>query len=171
MIIKPWYLAPLAAMVAVAASAFWWDAEKARWTPPPPRKPDLPKVDPMPVAASARITQALERPLLWTSRRPVAVEEKKSSMVNELMQARLTAVFESGADRVAILQRADGTTLKITGETKPWRVDSFDGRKAIFLSADNQRVERPLEAGSPAAASDPRAAAAAERVRRPALRP
>ena len=168
--IKSWYLAPVLGIVAVAASAYWWDAEKERWTPPPPRKPDLPTVEPMPNVVRIRARQAVERPLLWTSRRPVAVDEKKSSMVNELMQARLTAVFESGKERIAVLQRADGTTLKITGETNPWRVESFDGRTALFVSADNQRVERPLEAGAAAAATNARPGAAAERARRPAPR-
>jgi hypothetical protein len=166
--IKSWYLAPVLGIVAVAASAYWWDAEKDRWTPPPPRKPDLPKVEPMPNVVRIRARQAVERPLLWTSRRPVAVDEKKSSMVNELMQSRLTAVLESGKDRVAILQRADGSTLKITGETKPWRVESFDGRKAFFVSADNQRVERPLEAGSAAPARP--GGPIGERQRRPATK-
>lgn len=168
--IKSWYLAPVLGIVAVAASAYWWNAEKDRWSPPPARKPDLPVVEPLPNAVRVRARQAVERPLLWTSRRPVAVDEKKGGMANELMQSRLTAVFESGKERVAILQRADGTTLKITGATKPWRVESFDGRKALFLSADNQRVERPLEAGTPAPATNARPGAAAERARRTAPR-
>ncbi|MBV7428772.1 hypothetical protein KW843_00725 [Acidovorax sp. sif1233] len=83
-----------------------------------------------------------------------------------MTQSRLTAVLESGLQRVAILQRADGTTLKITGETKPWRIESFDGRNAVFLSADDQRVERPLEAGSAAA---PKAGPIGDRLRRPTI--
>lgn len=165
--IKPWYFAPALGVAALAASAYWWQAEKERWTPPPPRKPDLPKVEPMPEAIKIRAKQAVERPLLWTSRRPVAVEEKKTSVVTELMQSRLTAVLESGKDRVAILQRADGSTLKITGETKPWRIQSFDGRKALFISADDQRVERPLEAGSAPPAKAP-GGPVGDRLRRPA---
>lgn len=164
MMIKPWYLVPLLAAAALAGSAYWWQSEKDRWNPPPPLKPDLPKVEPVPPPLRIRAKQALERPLLWTSRRPVVVEEKKTAPVSELMQARLTAVLESGAQRVAILQRPDGSTLKITGETKPWRVESFDGRNAVFLS-DDQRVERPLEAGPPAA---PKAGPVGDRVRRPA---
>ncbi len=149
---KAWYLGPLLGAAALAASAYWWDVEKERWTPPPPRKPDLPKVEPMPSVVPIRARQAIEHPLFWTSRRPVVVDEKKSSLVSELMQSRLTAVFESGPERVAILLRADGSTLKITGETKPWRIESFDGRRAFFISSDDQRVERPLESGSVAAA-------------------
>lgn len=163
--IKSWYLGPVLGAAALIASAYWWHAEKEWWSPPSARRPDLPKVEPMPEAVRVRAKQAVERPLLWTSRRPVAVDEKKSSLVTELMQSRLTAVLESGKDRVAILQRADGTTLKITGETKPWRVESFDGRKALFVSADDQRVERPLEAGSAVAAKP---GPIGDRLRRPA---
>ncbi|MEZ5718454.1 MAG: hypothetical protein R3E55_08370 [Burkholderiaceae bacterium] len=50
---------------------------------------------------------------------------------------------------MAILQRPDGSPLKITTESTPWRIESFDGRKAVFVSADAQRIERPLEAGQP----------------------
>lgn len=163
--IKSWYLGPVLGAAALIASAYWWHTEKEWWSPPPARRPDLPKVEPMPEAIRVRAKQAVERPLLWTSRRPVAVDEKKSSLVTELMQSRLTAVLESGKDRVAILQRADGTTLKITGETKPWRVESFDGRKALFVSADDQRVERPLEAGNVAAGKP---GPIGDRLRRPA---
>jgi hypothetical protein len=162
--IKSWYLAPVVAALAVVASAYWWQAEKSRWSPPPPRKPDLPRVEAMPAAPRIRAMQAVERPLFWAARRPVAVDEKKSNLVSELMQSRLTAVFESGGDRVAILQKVDGTTLKITNETKPWRIDSFDGRKALFVSADDQRVERPLEAGAAASA---RPAPLGDRLRKP----
>lgn len=162
--IKPWYFGPALGAVAVAASAYWWNAEKERWVPPPARKPDLPKVEPMPPATKIRAKQAVDAPLLWATRRPVVVDEKKTSLVTELLQARLTAVFESGKERVAVLQRPDGSTLKITGETKPWRVESFDGRKALFVSADDQRVERPLEAGSAAAV---KAGPIGDRLRRP----
>lgn len=162
--IKSWYLAPVFAAVAVAASGYWWSVEKNRWAPPSPRKPDLPRVEAMPPVVKVRATQAVERPLLWAARRPVAVDEKKSSLVTELMQSRLTAVLESGGDRVAILQKADGSTLKITNETRPWRIESFDGRRAMFVSADDQRVERPLE---PGAAASARPGPAGDRLRKP----
>lgn len=150
--IRYWLLGPAIAVAALAASAYWWTAEKDRWNPPPARKPDLPVVEPMPQPPQLGSRQALEHPLLWVSRRPIPVateaEDKKVSQARELMQSRLTAVLESGANRVAILQRADGSILKITTETKPWRIESFDGRKAQFVSADDARVERPLEAGA-----------------------
>lgn len=150
--IKPWLLAPLVTVLALGASAVWWGAEKDRWTPPSARRPDLPTVAPMPAPAGAVTKQALAAPLFWASRRPNDVDDKKGGAAKELTQSRLTAVLESGKDRVAILQRVDGTILKITNQTKPWRVDSFDGRKAIFLSAGDLRVEKQLEALSPASA-------------------
>jgi len=150
--IRPWHLAPLLAAAALAASAYWWQAEKDRWNPPPARMPDLPKVEPMPQPARVQARQALERPVFWASRRPVEVNDKKNNQALELTQSRLTAVLESGGQRVAILKRADGSTLKITAETKPWHIESFNGRKAVFVSADNGRVERPLEPGDPAPA-------------------
>lgn len=153
MMLKPWYLGPVLAVAALAASAYWWQAEKDRWTPPEARRPDLPKVESLPQSVPVRARQAVERPLFWVSRRPLDVDDKKGSLARELTQSRLTAVLESGGQRVAILQRADGSTLKITTETQPWRIVSFDGRKATFVSADDGRVERSLEAGSPTAAA------------------
>ena len=174
--IKPWHLLPVLAASAVAASAYWWQAEKERWVPPAALKPDLPKVEPLPQHARVRARQALERPVFWASRRPVEVDDKKNNLARELNQSRLTAVFESGRERVAILQRADGSTLKITTHTKPWRIEAFDGRKAIFVSADAGRVERPLEAGTaPAAGSSPAARTppgpVTDRARKPATNP
>ncbi|MBI3103017.1 MAG: hypothetical protein HYY98_15920 [Burkholderiales bacterium] len=72
-------------------------------------------------------------------------------MAQELLQSRLMAVFESGKERVAVLQRQDGSVFKIGAVTEPWKLQSFDGRKAYFVAADGQRVERPLEPGNPPA--------------------
>ncbi len=167
MMLKPWYLGPVLTAVALVASAYWWQAEKDRWAPPEARRPDLPKVEPIPQTASMRARQALERPVFWVSRRPLDVDDKKGSVARELTQSRLTAVLESGGERVAILQRADGSTLKITAVTQPWRIVSFDGRKAVFASADEGQVERPLEAGS-LAASPVKLGPVADRARNPA---
>lgn len=160
--IKPWHLGPLVAAAALAASGYWWQAKKETWNPPPERKPDLPVLESMPQPVRVIAKDAVGRPLLWTSRRPVEKEEKKSSLEQELMQSRLTAVLESGKERVALLQRQDGSQLKITTETKPWRIESFDGRKAVFVSDGDRRVERPLEAG----AAQPKGATPPARTRR-----
>lgn len=162
--IKPWHLGPLLAAAALAASAYWWHLEKDTWTPPAARKPDLPQLDPMPLPAAIRAQHAVGRPVLWASRRPADTGNKKNGQADELMQSRLTAVLESGETRVALLLRKDGSPLKITTETKPWRIESFDGRKAVFVAEGDQRIERPLEAGAPAPA---RGAPAGGRVRPP----
>jgi len=109
------------------------------------------------------VRQARERPVLWASRRPPqVVETKKDEAADVLSQSRLMAVLESGPARVAMLQQPDGKKLKLTTETKPWSIESFDGRKAVFLSTDNRRIERLLEAGA-----TPPKAPAPVRARRP----
>lgn len=163
---KPWHLVPLMVAAALAGAGYWWMQEKERWVPPVALKPDLPKLEALPTPTTVQAKQAEARPMLWSSRRPPEQVEKKSNIANELMEARLSAVFESGKIRIAVLQRPDGAPWKITSDTSPWRLESFDGRKAVFLSKDGQQVERPLEAGGAAPASgrggvpvSPRAAA------------
>lgn len=153
--IKPWHLVPVLAAVALGASAYWWQSSKDTWSPPAPRKPELPQIEPMPRPPDARAVHAAKRPVFWASRRPADTGGPKGGLAGELAQSRLTAVLESGANSVAILQRPDGSPLKITTESTPWRIESFDGRKAVFVSADAQRIERPLEAGNPAQAKAP----------------
>lgn len=156
---KPWLLAPVLAALALGVSGYWWHTQRATWSPPPARTPDLPVFEPIPGARAAVIRHAQERPVLWVSRRPPQVDEKKKDeAADALSQSRLMAVVESGSQRVAMLQQPDGSKLKITTETKPWRIESFDGRKAQFVSADGRRIERLLEAGAPP--PKPRGAAA-----------
>ena len=142
---KPWQLAPWLAVAALAASASWWQTGKDAWRAPAARMPELPVVAELPSPPVFHAQQALERPLLWTSRRPTGAGDPKGGMAQELMESRLTAVFTSGKDQLAVLQRKDGSTLKLGADSKPWRIESFDGRKAVFVSADQQRVERLLE--------------------------
>jgi len=151
--IRPWHLAPLLAGAALAASAYWWLAEKDRWQPPPALRPDLPQIVPLPQPPQAKVRETLARPPLWASRRPVDAGGKKGGMEQEITQSRLMAVFESGRQRIALLQRPDGSLLKLTSDAKPWRLESFDGRKALFVSEEGAgRVERPLQAGGGATA-------------------
>lgn len=142
---KPWQVAPWLALAALAASGWWWQAGKDAWRAPPARKPELPLVADIPAPPVLRAQQALERPLLWTSRRPTGAGDPKGGFAQELMESRLTAVFASGKNQLAVLQRKDGSSLKLGTDSKPWRIESFDGRKAVFVSADQQRVERLLE--------------------------
>lgn len=146
--IRLWHIAPVLAGIAIASNAVWWDMKRDAWEPPTAKVPDVPDIAPMPLRAPAAVTQALQRPLLWTSRRPIPVNDKKSGIAQELLQSRLMAVLESGNERVAILRRADGSVLKITAVSDPWKLEAFDGRRAIFVSSDGQRVNRPLEPGN-----------------------
>lgn len=146
--IRIWWFVPAFAIAALAVSTYWWHIEKDAWQPPNAKLPDLPSVAVLPVRAMPMTTQSLERPLFWTSRRPDLVGEKKSGLSQELEQSRLMAVLESGAERVALLKRVDGSVMKVNTTSSPWRLESFDGRKAVFVSLDSVRVDRPLEAGA-----------------------
>lgn len=148
--IKPWHLGPVLAAVALGASAYWWHAHKNDWSAPAPLKPELPKYSPLAQPGAIANAQTLARPVMWTSRRPVE-SKAQNQQEQELAQARLLAVVESGGSRIALLQRANGTPMKLTSETKPWRLLSFNGRQAQFLSDDGRRVDLQLEYAPPAA--------------------
>lgn len=150
---KPWIVVPMLAATALVASAYWWKTHQNDWSPPLPRQPDLPQYIPMASPSSVSTVQALARPLLWTNRRPVESknESQKNQQELELAQSRLLAVLESGGDRIALLQHANGTLLKLTSESKPWRLESFDGRRAIFFSDEAKRSELFLEYATPPA--------------------
>lgn len=146
--IRIWWFIPALALAALATSAYRWRIERDNWQPPRAKLPELPSVAALPVSVVPLSKQSLERPLLWSSRRPVLVGDKKAGLAQELEQSRLMAVLESGAERVALLKRADGSVMKINTTSSPWRLESFDGRKAVFVSPDLLRVDRPLEAGA-----------------------
>ncbi len=146
--IRLWHIAPVLAGIAMAGNAVWWHTKRDAWEPPMAKLPDVPNVVPMPQRAPTGTIQALQRPLLWTSRRPIPVNDKKAGIAQELQQSRLMAILESGSERVAILRRADGSVLKITALSEPWKLEAFDGHRAIFVSSEGQRVNRPLEPGN-----------------------
>ena len=150
-----WPIIPMLAGIAVASNVYWWQLKRDAWQPPAAKVPDIPSIAPMPPRVEVGTLQALQRPLLWTSRRPIPVNDKKSGVVQELQQSRLMAVLESGNERVAILRRSDGSVMKITATSDLWKLEAFDGRRAIFVSPEGQRVDRPLEPGSPAPAALP----------------
>lgn len=143
--IKPWQALPGLAVAAIAASAWWWHAAKDAWRAPEARRPELPHVVDIAARPVVHTQQALGRPVLWMSRRPTGTADAKGGLAQELMDSRLTAVFTSGSHQLAVLQRKDGSTLRLGADSKPWRIESFDGRKAVFVSTDQQRVERFLE--------------------------
>ncbi len=158
---RSWLALPVLALLALLASAYWWRAERAAWHPPPPIQPELPQVAALRAPAPAQLRQALERPVFWESRRPVQPPAAGSAGGDaQLSQARLMAVLESGPRQVALLQRPDGSTLKIGVDgDKAWRLASFDGRVAVFEATGGRRIERTLEPAARAAPSGARAAA------------
>lgn len=145
--IKPWHLGPVLAVAALGASAYWWHAHKNDWSAPAPRKPDLPQYTPLAPPAAMANAQTLARPVLWITRRPVElkVQSQKNQEEQELAQSRLLAVLESGGSRIALLQRANGTPMKLTSQTQPWRLQSFNGRQAQFVTDDGRNVGLQLE--------------------------
>jgi len=150
-----WLLVPVLAVLAVAAGAVWWQTGKATWQPPAALRPELPNSATHTFSANALQTvgtqHAQERPLLWVTRRPLAQDATitPSETSDDLGNARLVGVFESGNhQRVALLLKPDGSKLTITSHSQPWRIEAFNGKLAVFISDNNQRLERPLEAGA-----------------------
>lgn len=82
--IRLWLFAPALAISALGASTYWWHMEKDTWQPPRAKLPDLPQVTALPMRAVPLTKQSLERPLLWTSRRPVLTGEKKQVLHKNL---------------------------------------------------------------------------------------
>lgn len=165
--IRPWHFIILLAAACLGASAFWWQTKNDAWNPPPPLLPELPQAVALPLPVAVAAPQARARPLLWSSRRPVEVkiDKAKSDQQRDMSQSRLLAVLETGGERVALLRRQDGAAVKLTAQTRPWRVESFDGRLAVFSSGDGQRVELALERS--AVVQNPAASRVAPRAQKP----
>ena len=143
----------LLAVAIVLASVLVWLRQRNAWQPPPPLKPELPLAMELPALANPPLAAALAQPLFWPSRRPnpVAPAAGKGPK-DELDDAQLTAVLQAGPHRIALLRQKDGSPLKVSDNSRPWRIESFDGRKAIFVSNRGQRAERLLEATGAAGA-------------------
>ena len=142
-----WLLA--AALLAVLAGLAWWWVGRSAWRPPTPIRPALPDIALVQDGAAVQVKAALDSPLLWSSRAPVETPEAapEKAPESELAQLRLMAVLETAGQRVALLQRPDRTVLKLNSSDPEsgWRLVSFDGAVAQFVSRSGQRVERPLE--------------------------
>jgi hypothetical protein len=147
--IKPWHLVPFLAAAALAGAATWWDTSKEEWTPPPARLPEIPPIKAIPLPAPINATAARERPVLWSSRRVRKVVTKDASQLEDLGQSRLLSVVQSGSTLIALLRRKDGSLLKLTQDSAPWRVESCDGLIARFVSTDGQNVSLQLQAARP----------------------
>lgn len=153
---------PVLAVLALLISLLWWFWGRTAWRPPPALKPDLPPALALAPPPPASTVQARERPLMWSSRRPAEAKteeepaDKPSETVNELSTSRLMAVLESGVHNVALLQKPDGSVLKISSRDPDggaWKLDSFDGVTAQFIASNGERVERTLEKQAGAASA------------------
>ena len=165
---RTWTLLLALAAMALLAALAWWLLGRSAWRPPSPIKPALPEIAAVERTAGSHGKSALQAPLFWSSRTPVEVgeaEKKESAAEAELSQLRLMAVLESGGQRVALLQRPDRSVLKLDSAQPEgeWRLESFDGLVAVFVSGAGQRVERPLERASSAPPGRPAPAAAGGR--------
>ena len=140
------WLTVLAVVVAcTGAAAWWWDRDHDLWRPPAPNRPEVPTVQPLPEPAPVPVAAAIERPLLWSSRRPPRAPAPEDRLIDELNQSRLLAVLQSGEQRIALLRAPDGRLVKYGSQSQPWRLESFDGRQASFVTDEGQRTSRPLE--------------------------
>lgn len=153
---RTWGFLLILAALALVASAAWWLFARSGWRPPTPIKPALPDIAVMTGFDAPQGRVAYEHPLMWSSRAPVEVAEAtpEAAPESEIAQLRLMAVLESGGQRVALLQRPDRSVLKIDSAYPEgdWRLDTFDGLVAVFISGAGQRVERPLERAAAATA-------------------
>ncbi len=152
---RPWHVIGVLALLVLAVGAGLWQTRKNDWQPPVALAPQLPALAALGAPARPNMGQALARPLLWAARRPMEQAGAQSGADSDVAKARLLAVVASGNSQIALLQRADGSNLKLTAQSQPWRLESFDGRTAVFTSA-GRRVERALEHGAaPAPAAAP----------------
>lgn len=142
-----WLLWPMLAVSSLIGSAVWWDAEKDLWAPPAPLVPEVMRIADMPSLPVVQAPESQERPVFWSSRRVLKVVVKDTRQIDELSQAHLLSVVQSGARQIALLRKKDGSLLKFTNETESWRLVSFDGRLATFVGADGQRLDIPLVSG------------------------
>ncbi|MBP6998975.1 MAG: hypothetical protein KBB07_04880 [Tepidiphilus sp.] len=166
-----WLLWPALDATLLALLALLWWQPPVRWAPPEPALPAIDEVrlvaDAAPASAAAA---ARARPLFWSSRRPPPPSEAGSAQALPLAQAKLLAVLEGDAQRIAIVRFPDGHTARIA--TKPgadgWRLAAFDGRTARFERPSGGSVSLRLEAAPAAAAKPPAKAVAPASQAKPA---
>jgi len=158
-----WLLWPVLDGLLLALLALLWWQPLVRWAPPEPALPAIDdvrlSVDAAPASAAAA---ARARPLFWSSRRPPPAPEAGSAQAVPLAQAKLLAVFEGDAQRIAVVRLPDGRAVRIASApgADGWRLTAFDGRTARFERPGGGTVSLRLEA-APAAAAKPSTKAAA----------
>ena len=103
---RTWTALLAVAVLAVAAGVVWWWLGRSAWHPPASIKPALPDIALPQDGVPPQVKNALEKPLLWSSRAPVEAAEAESSKApeSELSQLRLMAVLESAGQRVALVK-------------------------------------------------------------------
>lgn len=166
-----WLLWPALDAALLALLALLWWHPVVQWALPEPALPAVDQVhltvDATPASAAAT---ARARPLFWSSRRPPPPPEAGSAQAVPLAQAKLLAVLEGGAQRIAIVRFPDGHTARIatTPGADGWRLTAFDGRTARFERPGGGTVALRLEAAPAAAAKSPAKAVAPAPQAKPA---
>ena len=143
--IKPWHLMLVVIVGCVGGSVVWWAEERASWVPSSPKLPDIPVAVEIALPAPMALQAAKERPVFWTSRRVKAIVVKDNSQIEMLAQARLISMVQTGGLSVGWIRKKDGTLLKLTNDSTPWRIESFDGRVAKLVAGDGEHHDLSLE--------------------------
>lgn len=145
--IRYWLLVPLFAFSTFAGSVYWWWSVRGDWwVPPPARLPDVPSANVINPPSTLPPTAALDRPLLWSSRRYKSPPTQQDArLADEMAQARLLSVVQSGLTIIAVIRKKDGTVMRYTQNSEPWRIHSFDGRTATMVAADGQQTTLLLQ--------------------------
>lgn len=142
---KFWAFTALVLAACIGYGQYWWFRDHALWVPPPTKLPAVDPVQPLPADAGASISAAMERPILWSTRRPPVIKKQDDRVVDEINKSSLLAVLQSGPQQIALLRAPDGRLIKYSSQTQPWRLESFDGRQASFVTAEGQRATRALQ--------------------------
>lgn len=142
---KFWLLTGFLFAACAGYGQYWWFRDHALWSPPPPKLPLVDTIQPLSPSVGVPIVVALERPILWSSRRPSLTRKRDDRVVDEINESSLLAVLQSGGQRIALLRAPDGRLIKYGNQTQPWRLESFDGHQASFVTAEGQHATRALQ--------------------------
>ena len=142
---RPWLLFPILAMFALAGALIWFDSEKDHWTPPPAKAPDLPVVPTMQPPPLSLAQDAHQRPMLWSSRAIKKVKSSSDPQIEDLGKAKLVSIIQTPSQVVALIRRVNGTMLKLTQDTSPWKIESHDPKLVTLLATDGQTISLRLE--------------------------
>jgi hypothetical protein len=140
-----WILIGLLLAGLAGYGQYWWFRDHALWSPPPAKLPAVNPVQPLSADAALSIAAALERPVLWSSRRPPVIRKQDDRVVDEINKSLLLAVLQSGDQLIALLRAPNGRLLKYSSQSQPWRLESFDGRQASFVTAEGQHATLALQ--------------------------